>query len=368
MRPEPDAERAPAALKHAARWRALEARIEPSLARRERTGAREGGRLIFAAALGAVAALAINAMLPRSGRSPAPAASSTEAAPVLAAAAAAEKNAAAPAPAAPRALPPELLGARIELGAGSAAHKNERGEIVLDEGSLRAELEPRPKGAPPAVFQAGDLSIEVVGTVFALRLDRGVGSVRVYEGAVVARRPGAPPERVDAASGVVPAEERWTPSRETAAIDAWGRQAAETRLSRKAATRPAAVALAGPVVPRSEPRNERPKGTPRAKIERAYATPAAVEGHRAELAAYKHALALLRAGRAFDAAEAFGAYLEHYPSGILRDEAELSRVESFRAAQAWPELRAEAELWLRRHPGDPRSEEVRAMLGDPDPR
>jgi hypothetical protein len=101
----------------------------------------------------------------------------------------------------------EIDGAVVELAAGSrvAAGTRADGATVLDlaRGRVDCEVEPRPHRAP-FVVQAGDVAVEVVGTIFSVeREERGEVRVRVTRGAVRVAAAGRRPV-------VVSAGQSWT--------------------------------------------------------------------------------------------------------------------------------------------------------------
>lgn len=268
---------------------------------------------------------------------------------------------------------PEVPGGHIDLIDGGAMHLSPTGVFTLDSGTLKVELAPRPPGTPPVHFRAGDLALEVLATTFALHVEGGHGMVRVFDGAVVAKRDRETPIEIDAGAGVVPSARRWEPA-ELRAVERWG-SAARTRAKAPIETPRASraqsieAASGGPRRIASSARSIAPK------IEHAYETPPIIRqaapaesGERAELRAYGAALKLLRGGQALEAARSFRNYLDRYPSGLLRQEAELSRLEALRAAEAWDELVREGERWLFTHPRDARTAEVRDLVRGISPR
>jgi TolA-binding protein len=82
---------------------------------------------------------------------------------------------------------------------------------------------------------------------------------------------------------------------------------------------------------------------------------------RPEIALYRKALDQLRSGQPDDAVDTFRDYLARYPSGTLRDEAELSLIEALAAAGEDEDLRLEAARWLEKNPHHPRAKEVRRL-------
>ena len=86
-----------------------------------------------------------------------------------------------------------------------------------------------------------------------------------------------------------------------------------------------------------------------------------------ELAEYRAALRLLRAGRMNAAELRFAGYVARYPKGVLTEEAELGRIEALWGAERWSELHAAADRWLARHADDPRANAVRALAGSAPP-
>lgn len=127
---------------------------------------------------------------------------------------------------------PQALAAGVLVGGPGrgALTRADSGEWVLERESVEVEVEPRPPGAPPLIFRAGDLRIEVVGTLFALGVEGGQGVIRVYEGAVLARRDDRAAARVESTSGTYPPDRAFAPAA-GAAHERWGATAAAKRLA-----------------------------------------------------------------------------------------------------------------------------------------
>jgi TolA-binding protein len=128
---------------------------------------------------------------------------------------------------------PSFTGGRLELSADALMQRDESGDLVLRTGTAHVEVDPRPRGAAPLRFRAADISVEVVGTIFALTVEDGLGAVRVYEGAVIVRHPGTEPVRVDASTGIAPVARKWSGATLKSA-DRWGFAAAKRRAQKKA--------------------------------------------------------------------------------------------------------------------------------------
>lgn len=383
-------------------WSAIEARIS------ERHAARTRRRVQLAAAGAAlVLALVAGAMIPGPGaghedKRPTPAGAGAASGVALTREARSGCDPAAPAggpclaPEGPGELRTvELIPSAegdVALAPGSRAHRAPGGQVQLDVGTLRAEIRPRPPGAPPLVFHAGDIAIEVIGTVFALHVEGGVGVVRVYEGAVMLHPDIGPAVRVGASEPALPAGRVWPPA-DVEATDRWGREAAIRRSEQGpralagAEASTALVAGGGPgrkddasawSTSRGAPAHEGAptgagrdaSGARRGEVEASgrevpgTRPPGHAPARRAELEEYRAAEDLLRSGRPRAAADAFRRYLARHPEGSLREDAELSLLESLHGARASAALRRETKGWLRRHPYDPRRGEVRSLLDD----
>jgi hypothetical protein len=95
----------------------------------------------------------------------------------------------------------EIGGAAVELAPGTQVGARTRadGAVVLDlaRGRVDCEVEPRPHRAPFAV-QAGDVAVEVVGTIFSVEREEGDVRVRVTRGVVRVAAVGRPAVRVAA--------------------------------------------------------------------------------------------------------------------------------------------------------------------------
>jgi TolA-binding protein len=110
-----------------------------------------------------------------------------------------------------------------------------------------------------------------------------------------------------------------------------------------------------------EEERDEPGSAPRVVEAAAPAQKKALEDRAAEIALYRKALEQLRGGQPDDAADTFREYLSRYPSGTLRDEAELSLIEALAAAGEDEDLQAEATRWLKKHPHHPRAKEVKRL-------
>lgn len=259
----------------------------------------------------------------------------------------------------------------VQLSPDAAVKHDPDGALRLEAGTLRIEIDPRPAGAPPLRFRAGDIQVEVVGTVFALHAEAGRGAVRVYEGAVILTHGGSS-GRVDADSGPQPPAGPWPG--DDLVTERWGREAGARHAAMRALRSrdaivkppvpPAPHAADAPAAasPGSDGRRQlgaRPRQGKRLDVT---IPPRKKSGRQRELRDYQAALDQLRSGDPSRAAEQFAAYLESYPDGLLREEARLSYLESLRRSGAHAAFAREARRWLESHGEDPRAPEVEAAL------
>jgi TolA-binding protein len=175
----------------------------------------------------------------------------------------------------------------------------------------------------------------------------------------------------------VPASLPWQGA-EKAAQRRWAASVGQRKIVRaEPAVEPPKAEVPSSVAPPPEPEHQAPPPTvtpsipeathaaPRpAPTEPAVALEKVSPDHAREIALYKTALEALRAGRASEAADRFTWYLDRYPQGSLRTEAELSRLEALHSAGDRPRLERAVDAWLASHPNDPRSSEVRGLLSD----
>jgi TolA-binding protein len=83
---------------------------------------------------------------------------------------------------------------------------------------------------------------------------------------------------------------------------------------------------------------------------------------REEISAYVGGLKALRNGSRAEAARIFQRYLDRFPGGILREEAELSKLEALYASESFEAFETEARAWLAAHPKHDRSREIEALI------
>lgn len=95
------------------------------------------------------------------------------------------------------------------------------------------------------------------------------------------------------------------------------------------------------------------------------ATATAVDELRAEMAIIREARQALRAARPEGALEVLDAHARAFPSGQMREDREVLRIEALCAAGKAPQARAEARLFLRSFPGSAHAQRVRSICAEP---
>lgn len=317
------------------------------------------------------------------------------------------------------------VGAAVLLQPGSdlALEAGSPGGVFfrLTGGEVIAKVAPRPHDSPFLV-QTSRFRVRVVGTVFSVREQGGYASASVAEGAVAVAGEGGVSAFLHAGQQWTEvAKDAVAPGHFIAAFDQAllervlaGEQVADARppepAPKLASASPGAVAeplpapIPVPVPPapvHSSPRPSHVASAPAPVLQ----SPPATEplppplptsgpddyalalsmvraGHRPEAAALleqvaeekgKHAdLALYELGRLRQrflgdpagAAKAFELYRERYPSGALRQEVDLSLVESLLSAGDRDRALAETGSFLAAHPGSERAGEVQKLRGD----
>jgi TolA-binding protein len=243
---------------------------------------------------------------------------------------------------------------RIEVSADARIERLDSGEVEIDSGMAAIEVAAR----SPIRFRAADLRVEAMAAVFTISVEDGHGRIRVVSGEVTAARDGEEAVRFPAAT----AARKDSPPRRTVhrRIEAPSPHPREAAPAREAA---APVASAAPAAaPQVAETPEIPRAIAEPTPSRLRPAPADTPSARKrEIGLYRSALALLRRGRAHDAAERFRLYLELYPDGLLREEAQLSRLEALHRAHESAGLAEAAAAWLGAHPDHPRAPEVRRI-------
>lgn len=273
-------------------------------------------------------------------------------------------------------------GADADVAPHSLLSVDARHRPELHRGRVSMTVQKQPPGQQFA-FSAGPYRITVLGTRFHVRVADGSVGIDVDEGVVEVSR-GRRSVRVEAGQS-------WTsPFRVTALSPAISHPASATTLAAPEPARPAAPVPEAPLVVSAAPA---PVAEPRAasaprpaaasvpgpaeryqqaktdlahgKTDRALALLeelAAGQGPAAENAAYELGLVYRdHVRRPRRAVSAWNEYRARFPRGVLRAEADISILETLVSLDDRAAALAEAEAFLRHHPGSERRQEVERL-------